>query len=128
MAENATPEPTPAAAPAPAPGAAAAQARQQAAMPRVQMSYANICALHGTPAEVILNFGLALPAPPAQGQTQPQLAVQINQRVIMSYPAVKRLALDLGSLIRNHEEQFGELKLPTAPAPAAEGDESATTT
>ena len=121
MAENATPEPTPAAAPA-------AQPRQQAAMPRVQMSYANICALHGTPAEVILNFGLALPAPPAQGQTQPQLAVQINQRVIMSYPAVKRLALDLGSLIRNHEEQFGELKLPTAPAPAAEGDESATTT
>ena len=77
----------------------------------VQTNYANAFRSNGTAEEVILDFGLNLVGPPAQPQNTPQIIFKVNQRVIMNYYSVKRLAITLSQLIRRHEEQFGELEL-----------------
>ena len=76
----------------------------------LQTSYSNAFRTNGTAEEVVLDFGLNL-LTPQNGQEQPEIVFQINQRVIMNYHSAKRLALTLGQLIRRHEEQFGELEL-----------------
>jgi len=75
--------------------------------------YANVFLTNATADEVILDFGLNLNmmAPPAQAGGQPDMVVQVNERIIMNYFLAKRLALTLGQLVRRHEEQFGELEL-----------------
>ena len=96
------------------------QARQQTGQQQVQLridesdlqtTYANAFRSNGTAEEVILDFGLNLIGPPAQPQQNPQILFKVNQRVIMNYYSVKRLAITLSQLIRRHEEQFGELEL-----------------
>jgi len=95
------------------------QAREQTGQQQVQLridestlqsTYANAFRTNGTAEEVILDFGLNLVAPPVQ-QGQPQILFKVNQRVIMNYYSVKRLAITLSQLIRRHEEQFGEMEL-----------------
>ena len=96
------------------------QARQQTGQQQValridesalQTTYANAFRSNGTAEEVILDFGLNLVGPPAQPQGTPQIIFKVNQRVIMNYYSVKRLAITLSQLVRRHEEQFGELEL-----------------
>lgn len=96
------------------------QARQQTGQQQVQLrideanmqtTYANAFRTNGTAEEVLLDFGLNLIGPPQQPQSQPQILFRVNQRVIMNYYSVKRLAITLSQLIRRHEEQFGELEL-----------------
>jgi hypothetical protein len=77
----------------------------------MQTTYANAFRTNGTAEEVILDFGLNLIGPAAQPQGQPQILFKVNQRVVMNYFSVKRLAITLSQLIRRHEEQFGELEL-----------------
>jgi hypothetical protein len=95
------------------------QARQQTGQQQVQLridesslqtTYANAFRSNGTAEEVILDFGLNVVGPPTQ-QGQPQILFKVNQRVIMNYYSVKRLAITLSQLIRRHEEQFGEMEL-----------------
>ena len=99
------------------------QARQQTGQQQVQLridesslqtTYANAFRTNGTAEEVILDFGLNLVGPPVQPEGQPQILFRVNQRVIMNYYSVKRLAITLSQLIRRHEEQFGELELDVA--------------
>jgi len=99
------------------------QARQQTGQQQValridesalQTTYANAFRSNGTAEEVILDFGLNLVGPPAQPQGNPQIIFKVNQRVIMNYYSVKRLAITLSQLIRRHEEQFGELEMDVA--------------
>ncbi len=99
------------------------QAREQTGQQQVQIridernmttSYANAFRTNGTAEEVMLDFGLNLVVPGAQGTDQPGIMFQITNRVIMNYYSAKRLALTLGQLIRRHEEQFGELELDVA--------------
>jgi hypothetical protein len=96
------------------------QARQQTGQQQVQLridesalqtTYANAFRTNGTAEEVLLDFGLNLIGPPQQAQGQPQILFRVNQRVIMNYYSVKRLAITLSQLIRRHEEQFGELEM-----------------
>ena len=99
-----------------------AQAQQQTGQQQIQLrideagmetTYANAFRTNGTAEEVILDFGLNLIGP-SQQQGQPQILFKVNQRVVMNYYSVKRLAITLSQLIRRHEEQFGELELDVA--------------
>ncbi|MDP6046175.1 MAG: DUF3467 domain-containing protein [Phycisphaerae bacterium] len=101
----------------PAEQEAAAPQEQQQQTVRVRMdqrdvktSYANAFNTHGLINEVILDFGLNMPVPPQPDQ-QPEIMLQITDRIILNYYSVKRLALTLGQLVRRHEERFGELEL-----------------
>ena len=76
----------------------------------LKTSYANAFNTHGLINEVILDFGLNMPVPPQPDQ-QPEIMLQITDRIILNYYSVKRLALTLGQLVRRHEERFGELEL-----------------
>ena len=76
----------------------------------VKTSYANAFNTHGLINEVILDFGLNMPVPPQPDQ-QPEIMLQITDRIILNYYSAKRLALTLGQLVRRHEERFGELEL-----------------
>lgn len=76
-------------------------------------TYANAFRTNGTAEEVMLDFGVNLMVPAAQGQ-QPEIVFQVNNRVIMNYYSAKRLAITLSQLIRRHEDEFGELQLDVA--------------
>ena len=77
-------------------------------------TYANAFRTNGTAEEVMLDFGLNLVGQPQEGQEQPEILFQVNDRVIMNYYSAKRLAITLSQLIRRHEEQFGELEMDVA--------------
>ncbi len=102
-------------------------ARQQTGQQQVRLridernmttSYANAFRTNGSAEEVILDFGVNLfsPTPPQQGQqsVQGEVTQQINTRVVLTYYTAKRLALALGQMIRQYEEQFGSLELDVA--------------
>ncbi len=77
----------------------------------LRTSYANAFRSDATADEVMLYFGLNLVNPVAAQQGNPEIIFQATERIIMSYPMAKRLALTLGQIIRRHEEQFGEIEL-----------------
>jgi hypothetical protein len=78
--------------------------------------YSNAYRMHTAAEEVVVDLGFNMPNPnPQQGQQQ--LLFKVTDRIIMSYPTAKRLALSLGQLIKRYEQQFGEL--PTTPGGAA---------
>lgn len=95
------------------------QAREQTGQQQVRVrlderamktSYANAFRTNGTPEEVMLDFGVNMVNPPAQGET-PEIVFQINDRIVLNYYSAKRLAITLGQLVSRHEEQFGALEL-----------------
>ena len=79
----------------------------------MRTSFANAYRIHHTAEEVVLDFGFNMANPNPQGQGQQQLLFKVTERVIMSYPSVKRLTLSLQQLVRRYEQQFGEI--PTQP-------------
>lgn len=94
------------------------QARQQTGQQQVQIrvdernlttSYANGFRTNATAEEVMLDFGLNVARP--TNEQQPVITFEVSERIILSYPSAKRLAITLSQLIRRHEEQFGELEL-----------------
>lgn len=89
------------------------QIRLQIDEQKMQASYANAFRTNGTPEEVVLDFGLNMPLPIAEGQV-PTMNFQLSQRVILNYYSAKRLALALTQLLRRHEEQFGQIELDAA--------------
>ena len=76
--------------------------------------FSNAYRIHTTAEEVVVDFGFNMANPNPQGGQQ-QLLFKVNDRVIMSYSNVKRLAVSLQQLVRRYEQQFGEL--PTQPGP-----------
>src|SRR5216110_113459 len=79
----------------------------------MRTTFANAYRIHHTAEEVVLDFGFNMANPNPQGQGQQQLLFKVTERVIMSYPSVKRLTLSLQQLVRRYEQQFGEI--PTQP-------------
>jgi hypothetical protein len=79
----------------------------------MRTSFANAYRIHHTAEEVVLDFGFNMANPNPQGAGQQQLLFKVTERVIMSYPSVKRLTLSLQQLVRRYEQQFGEI--PTQP-------------
>lgn len=76
---------------------------------RMNTSYANTIRTSTTPDEVVLDFGMNLPAPNAENR--PVLMFSVNSRVVMNWVGAKRLAISLGQVIRQYEERNGEIKL-----------------
>jgi hypothetical protein len=80
---------------------------------QMKTSFANAYRIHTTAEEVVLDFGFNMANPnPAGGQQQ--LLFRVNDRVILSYPNVKRLALSLQQLIRQYEQRLGEIPMNPA--------------
>lgn len=80
-------------------------------------TYANTIRTSTTPDEVVLDFGMNLPVPTPDNQ--PTLVFNVGSRVVMNWPAAKRLAISLGQAVRAFEEQNGEIKLQRDQAPGA---------
>lgn len=74
--------------------------------------YTNAYRIHTATEEVVLDLGFNMPNPNQQGG-QAQLLFKVTDRVIMSYPNAKRLAMSLSQLVKRYEQQFGEI--PTQP-------------
>jgi hypothetical protein len=72
----------------------------------MRSSYANVCNAQGTREEVTLFFGITHPS---QQGDQPGATVQLNERVILSPFAAKRLAALLGRVVEQYEARFGSL-------------------
>ena len=79
--------------------------------------FSNAYRIHTTAEEVVVDFGFNMANPNPQGGAQ-QLLFKVNDRVIMSYSNVKRLAASLQQLVRRYEQQFGELPMTPGPRPA----------
>src|SRR5215213_775390 len=81
---------------------------------QLRTSFSNAYRIHTTAEEVVLDFGFNMANPNPQGGQQ-QLLFKVTERVIMSYPNIKRLSMSLVQLVRRYEQQFGEI--PTNPGP-----------
>ncbi len=84
----------------------------------MRTNYSNGYRIHTAAEEVVLDLGFNMPNPNNQGQPQQQqqqLLFKVSDRVIMSYPAAKRLAQSLGQLVKRYEQQFGEIPTQAGP-------------
>jgi hypothetical protein len=82
-------------------------------------AYANIAVLTSTPEEVVLNFGTNITPPTPQREVN----AEISNRIIMSYPSAKRLAVTLGNLIKRFEARHGLIDVAPPAAPAGQNAE-----
>lgn len=72
-------------------------------------TYANTIRTSTTQDEVVMDFGLNMPVPGPNNE--PMLLFAVGSRVIMNWQGAKRLAMSLGQVIRQYEEQNGEISL-----------------
>lgn len=96
--------------------------RDAAAGPRInwddsqmRSAYANVCNAIGTREEVVLFFGISNPS----NNPQPEITVQLSQRVILSPYAAKRLATLLNNVVQQYETRWGSLEAGAAAAAPA---------
>ncbi len=104
------------------------QARDQAGAQQVRLRidernksnfYVNAFRNSASADEVILDLGMNRVIPTARdregkvpaGQPAADIVFDVNASVVMNYYTAKRLAIALSQVVRQHEEQFGELKL-----------------
>ena len=80
----------------------------------LRTSYANTFHVNATPEEVMIDFGLNLVSRVPGPTGQPEVMSQSNDRIILNYFLAKRLAIMLGQVVRQYEEQFGQLELDPA--------------
>ncbi|KAA0216765.1 MAG: DUF3467 domain-containing protein [Leptolyngbya sp. PLA3] len=85
---------------------------------KMHSSYANTIRTSTTLDEVVLDFGLNIPMQ-APNQ-QPMVLFSVGSRVVMNWAGAKRLAMSLGQLIRQFEEQNGEIRLQRSGQPPAD--------
>jgi len=72
----------------------------------MKSSYANVCNVASTREEVVVMFGLSQ----AWSGSEDEVGVQLNDRVILSPYAAKRLALLLNNVVQQYETRFGPLE------------------
>ncbi|MBX3322017.1 MAG: DUF3467 domain-containing protein [Phycisphaeraceae bacterium] len=86
---------------------------------KMHSTYANTIRTSTTMDEVIMDFGLNIPM---QMPNQPPTVVfTVGSRIVMNWAGAKRLAMSLGQLIRQYEEQNGEIQIQRPAAPPAGG-------
>jgi hypothetical protein len=73
----------------------------------LKVSYANVCRIAQTPNEVIVDFGLN---PNFFGAILDE-PLRLENRVVMSHDAAKRLCLHLMATIQNFETRYGTIEL-----------------
>ncbi|MBN1906595.1 MAG: DUF3467 domain-containing protein [Deltaproteobacteria bacterium] len=74
---------------------------------KMTSTYANVCNVSSTREEVTMLFGTNQ----SWHTGQPELTVQLTNRIILNPFAAKRLAILLGNILREYEARFGELKI-----------------
>ena len=74
---------------------------------KMTSTYANVCNVSSTREEVTLLFGTNQ----SWHTGQPELTVQLSDRIILNPFAAKRLSLLLTNIMREYESRFGELKI-----------------
>ncbi len=74
---------------------------------QLKVSYANVCRIAQTPNEVIVDFGLN---PNFFGPILDE-PLKLDNRVIMSHDAAKRLWLHLTATLQNYESKYGTIEL-----------------
>ena len=85
----------------------------------LRTTFSNAYRIHTTAEEVVLDFGFNMANPNPQSGQQ-QLLFKVNDRIIMSYPNVKRLAASLSQLVNRYEQSFGQIPMqPAQRAPQA---------
>jgi hypothetical protein len=77
----------------------------------LKMTYANAYRIHTAIEEVVVDLGFNMPNPNSQPGQPQSLLFKVTDRVVLSYPNAKRLAMSLGQLVKRYEQQFGELPL-----------------
>ncbi len=80
----------------------------------MKSSYANVCNVASTREEVVLLFGMNQ----AWQAGQPEIPIQLTDRIILSPHAAKRLALLLTNVLREYETRFGSLGSPVTAGPS----------
>ncbi|MFN8815875.1 MAG: DUF3467 domain-containing protein [bacterium] len=76
---------------------------------RMRSAYANTIRTSVTPDEVVMDFGMNMPVP--SPDNKPTLLFDVSSRVVMNWRGAKRLAISLSQVIRQYEEQNGEINL-----------------
>jgi len=76
---------------------------------KMATTYANTIRTSTTNDEVVLDFGINLPVPGPDNQ--PTLMFSVGSRVVMNWAGAKRLAISLGQVVRQYEEQRGEINI-----------------
>ncbi len=79
--------------------------------------YANAFRSNTTADELFLDFGTNIVVPnPNPGEDRPDatMTLTVDSRVIMNYRTAKRLAVLMAQVVRQHEEQHGEVDLNPA--------------
>ena len=82
--------------------------QQKINVEKAQTLYANFCRGTLTPEEIILDLGFNTNSFGVKVLDEDLL---IANRVVMSLPTAKRLALLLGDMLRQHEANFGEIEV-----------------
>jgi hypothetical protein len=77
----------------------------------IKTSYASGFRPAATPEEVVLDFGMNITRMTGQKEVPFEVVFKAENRIVMNYYAIKRLAIALSQLVRKYEEQFGELEL-----------------
>jgi hypothetical protein len=77
----------------------------------LRSSYANVCNVSWTREEIVLVFGMNQ----AWQSGQKELTVQLNERLILSPFAARRLSDLLANVVREYESRFGSLADPSGP-------------
>ncbi len=73
---------------------------------KLRTTYANVCNVSSTREEVIVLFGVN-----QSWHAGPKVTVQLQDRIILSPHAAKRLSLLLGGVVTEYEKRFGELEV-----------------
>lgn len=73
----------------------------------LKTSYANVCRIAQTPNEVIVDFGMN---PNFFGNILDE-PLKLDNRVILSHDAAKRLCIHLTATIQNFEARYGSIEL-----------------
>ena len=74
----------------------------------MRTAFANGYRIYTTGEEVVVDFGFNMLNPnPQSGQSQ--MLFKAGDRVILSYPTIKRLSLSLAQLVQRYEQQFGPI-------------------
>ena len=74
------------------------------------LNYANAFRTNAGPEELIIDFGVNMMSPTQNNPESSNMIFKVNDRIIMNYYSVKRLALTLGQQVRRFEEQYGEIE------------------
>lgn len=76
----------------------------------MKSSYANVCNVTSTREEVVVLFGMNQ----AWNRGQKEVTIELNNRIVISPYAAKRLSVLLGNVVREYENRFGTLNIEGA--------------